>query len=136
MAQQIYVNLPVKDLARTNAFFSKLGYTFNPNFSDDKATCMIVTEDIFVMLLQEEFFKGFTSKEIPDTSKTSEVIISFSAESKEAVDELVSKAIAAGATAPNPPQDMGFMYQHGFQDLDGHLWEYLYMDASALPPQE
>ncbi|SIN90619.1 VOC family protein [Chitinophaga niabensis] len=135
MAKQIYVNLPVKDIVRTNAFFSQLGYTFNPNFSDDKATCMIITEDIFVMLLQEEFFKGFTNKEIPDTQKTSEVIVSFSAESRAAVDELIHKAVAAGATTPNEPQDMGFMYQHGFQDLDGHLWEYLYMDESALPPQ-
>lgn len=132
MATQIFVNLPVKDLNRSVAFFTKLGYTFNAQFTDENATCMIVGENIFVMLLVEKFFKTFTNKEIADATKSAEVIIALSAESREKVDELVNKAIAAGATTPNNKQDQGFMYGWGFQDLDGHLWETMYMDPSAI----
>ncbi|QHT67644.1 VOC family protein [Rhodocytophaga rosea] len=132
MATKIFVNLPVKNLNRSVEFFTKLGYRFNPQFTDEKATCMIVGEDIFVMLLVEPYFKSFTKKDIPDTSKSSEVIIALSSDSKEQVDELVNKAIAAGATTPNAKQDQGFMYSWGFQDLDGHLWETMYMDPSAI----
>ncbi len=132
MATQIFVNLPVKDLNRSVTFFTKLGYTFNAQFTDENATCMIVGENIFVMLLVEKFFKTFTKKEIADATKSAEVIIALSAESREKVDELVNKAIAAGATTPNNKQDQGFMYGWGFQDLDGHLWETMYMDPSAI----
>lgn len=132
MATKIFVNLPVKDLNKTVAFFTELGFTFNPQFTNEKATCMIISEDIFVMLLVEPFFKTFTKKEISDATRSTEVIICLSAENREQVDEMVSKAISAGGTAPNEKQDQGFMYGHGFQDLDGHLWEVMYMDTSAF----
>jgi predicted lactoylglutathione lyase len=132
MATQIFVNLPVKDLNKSVAFFTKLGFTFNPQFTDEKATCMIVGENIFVMLLVEDFFKTFIKKQIADASKSAEVIIALSADSKEKVDELVNKAVAAGATTPNEKQDQGFMYGWGFQDLDGHLWETMYMEPDAI----
>jgi uncharacterized protein len=135
MATKTFINLPVKDLDRSVSFFSSLGFKFNPQFTDENATCMIVSEESFVMLLVEKFFKGFTKKEISDATKTTEVIIALSCESKAEVDEFVSKAVAAGGTTPNPPQDMGFMYQHGFQDLDGHLWEVFWMDVSQMPQQ-
>lgn len=135
MAQQIFVNLPVKDLQKSITFFTKLDFEFNPQFTDDNATCMIVGENIFVMLLVEPFFQTFTKKAIIDTSKGVETIICLSADSREKVDELVSKAITAGGTSPNNKQDHGWMYGHGFQDIDGHLWELVYMDASAIPPQ-
>jgi hypothetical protein len=132
MATQIFVNLPVKNLDQSIAFFTKLGYTFNPQFTDENATCMIVSENIYVMLLVEDFFKSFTKKEIPDTATNAQVIIALSSESREQVDEWVHKAVAAGATTPNEKQDQGFMYGWGFQDLDGHLWETMYMDPNAL----
>ncbi len=129
MATQIFVNLPVKDLKRSVEFFSRLDYTFDPAFTDENATCMIVGERIFVMLLVEPFFKSFSRKEICDTRKSSEVIVCLSADSRAAVDALVGKAVAAGAQVPNEARDFGFMYQHGFQDLDGHLWEVIHMEA-------
>jgi len=135
MATKIFINLPVKDLNKSVEFFTHLGYTFNPQFTDENATCMIIGEDIFVMLLVQPFFKSFTKKEIPDTAKNAQVILSLSAESKDEVDEKVRKAIEAGGTAPNEKQDHGWMYQHGFADLDGHLWEIAYMDMSAFPAQ-
>ena len=133
MATQIFVNLPVKDLKRSVTFFTQLGFTFNPEFTDENATCMIVGENIFVMLLVEDFFKSFTKKPIADTSKSAEVIVALSADSRNQVDEMVNKALSAGATAPNDKQDQGFMYSWGFQDLDGHLWELVYMEPHATP---
>jgi uncharacterized protein len=133
MSTQIFVNLPVKDLNKSVEFFTKLGYEFNPQFTDENATCMLVGENIFVMLLVEKYFKTFTPKEICDTSKYSEVLVALSFESRAAVDEMVAKAIAAGGTTYKEPNDMGFMYQHGFQDLDGHIWEIFFMDESAIP---
>ena len=133
MATQIFVNLPVKNLNKSVEFFTQLGYTFNPQFTDENATCMIVSDTIYVMLLVEPFFKSFIKKEIADASKSTEAIICLSAETREQVDEMVSKAFAAGATVHNDKQDQGFMYGHGFQDLDGHLWEYMYMDPNAIP---
>jgi len=136
MSTKIFVNLPVKDLNKSVAFFTELGYKFNPQFTDENATCMVVADDIFVMLLVEKFFKTFTKKEISDATKSTEVILCLSADSKEKVDEMVSKAVKAGGTAPNEKQDQGWMYGHGFQDLDGHLWEVMYMDQSAMPKDE
>ncbi len=135
MATKIFVNLPVKNLNQSMAFFTALGYTFNSEFTDENATCMIIAEDIFVMLLIEPFFKNFTHKEIADASKTTEAIICLSADSREQVDEMVRKAVAAGGAAPRPKQDHGWMYQHGFEDIDGHIWEVMYMDATAVRPQ-
>ena len=133
MAKQIFVNLPVKDLKRSVRFFTALGYGFNPRFTDENATCMIVGDNIFVMLLVEPFFKTFTKKAIADASTSTEVLVCLSCDSRAEVDALVKKAVAAGATTPSLAQDHGFMYQHGFQDLDGHMWELAYMDMSAFP---
>jgi uncharacterized protein len=132
MATKIFVNLPVSNLKKSIEFFTKLGFTFNPQFTDETATCMIVAEDIFVMLLTKEKFKTFTPKEIVDATKSTEVLVGLSAEKRERVDELVRQAVAAGGTTYNEPQDHGFMYGHGFQDLDGHIWEIFYMDPSAI----
>jgi hypothetical protein len=131
MATQIYVNLPVRNLDRSIEFFTALGYTFNPQFTDKNATCMVVSDSIYVMLLVEPFFKTFTPKPIADARSATEVILAVSCESKGEVDEMVRKAVAAGATTPMPAQDHGFMYQHGYQDLDGHLWELVYMEPGA-----
>ena len=131
MATQIFVNLPVKDLQKSVAFFTHLGYTFNPQFTDENATCMIVDESIYVMLLVEKFFKTFTPKQVVDAKSSTEVILALSAPSRDKVDELVRKAVAAGGTTPIEAKDYGFMYQHGYQDLDGHLWEIIYMDPAA-----
>jgi uncharacterized protein len=132
MPAQIYVNLPAKNLNQSIKFFTQLGYTFNPQFTDDTATCMIVSEDIFVMLLTEAKFKTFTPKAICDATKSTEVLICLSCESRANVDEMVRKAVVARGTTYNEPQDHGFMYAHGFQDLDGHIWELIYMEPDAV----
>jgi len=133
MHSQIFVNLPVKDLKRAVDFYAKLGYSFNPQFTDENATCMIVGENLFVMLLVEKFFSTFTSKAIADTSRATEVLTCVSCHIRAQVDELVSKARAAGGKVPRQPQDHGFMYGHGYEDLDGHTWELVYM--SGAPPE-
>ncbi len=132
MTTKIFVNLPVKDLSKTIEFFTKLGFTFNPQFTDKNATCMIVGDDIFVMLLVEKFFKTFTKKEICDTTKDTEVIVALSAESREKVDEMINRVIEAGGRESREPQDHGWMYVRSFQDLDGHLWEIIHMDESVI----
>ena len=134
MATQIYVNLPVKNLNKSISFFTQLGFTFNPQFTDETATCMIVSNDIFVMLLTEEKFKTFTPKPICDATKSTEVLICLSCNSRAEVDDRVRKAVAAGGTTYNEPQDHGFMYAHGYQDPDGHIWELIFMDSSAINP--
>lgn len=133
MATRIFVNLPVKELSRSVDFFTRLGYTFNPQFSDEKATCMIISNTIYVMLLTEAFFQTFTKKEIVDAHKAVECVIAISADSKDAVNKMVARAEAAGATIPNPASDYGFMYQHSFEDLDGHHWEFVWMDPNGPP---
>ena len=133
MAKQIFVNLPVKDLNKSIEFFTKLGFSFNPQFTNEEATCMIVGENIFVMLLVEKRFRDFTKKEIADATKTTEVLIAIDAESKEKVIELVEKATAAGGTIYMDAADHGWMYQHSFADLDGHQWEIGFMDISKIP---
>lgn len=131
MAAKIFVNLPVRDLNKAIQFFTKLGFAFNPKFTDENATCMIVGEDIFVMLLVDKYFKTFTEKAICDTTKELEVILALSAESREKVDQMISKVIEAGGSEPRAPQDYGWMYGRSFQDIDGHIWEIFYMDESA-----
>jgi predicted lactoylglutathione lyase len=133
MATKIFVNLPVKDLDKSITFFTKLGFSFNPQFTDDKATCMIISENIFAMLLVEPFFKTFTKKDIADARKTTEVLIAIDAGSRVEVQEMVKKALEAGGSSYMDPQDHGWMYQHSFADLDGHQWEILFMDESAIP---
>jgi uncharacterized protein len=134
MARQIYVNLPIKNMERSKAFFGALGFSFNPQFTNEQGACMVITDTIYVMLLVEPFFQTFIKKQIADADKTTEVLICLSCESRAEVDDLVRKAVAAGGSTPNAPQDHGFMYGHGFQDLDGHLWELMYMDPNAAPP--
>ncbi|MGF7041798.1 VOC family protein [Mucilaginibacter lappiensis] len=135
MATQIFVNLPVKDLNKSIEFFTSLGYSFNPQFTNEQGASLVISDNIFFMLLTEPFFKSFIKKEIADATKVAETINCISADSREEVDEIVRKAVAAGATVPNDKQDYGWMYGHGFQDLDGHLWEFAYMDMSAVPQQ-
>jgi predicted lactoylglutathione lyase len=132
MAKQIFVNLPVKDLNKSKDFFSAIGFTFNPQFTDDNAACMIIGENIYAMLLVEKFFKSFTPKAISDAMTTTEVLIAIDAESREKVDEMIHNAIKAGGMEPRAPQDHGWMYGRSFQDLDGHIWEVFYMDESGF----
>ena len=135
MSRQMFVNLPIKNMAKSQAFFKSLGFSFNPQFTNDQGACMVVSENHnYVMLLVEPFFQGFTKKAIADATKTTEVLICLSCENRAEVDNLVKKALAGGGTAPNPPQDHGFMYSHGFTDLDGHVWEVMWMDPNAAPP--
>ncbi len=136
MATMIFVNLPVKDLNKSVEFFTKLGYTFNAQFTDENATCMVISETIYVMLLVEPFFKTFTNKEIADTKTSVEAQICLSADSREHVDEMLNKALAAGATEPREAQDMGFMYGRDFEDLDGHSWSYMFMEPSAVNQEQ
>jgi len=133
---KIFVNLPVKDLNNTIDFFTKLGFKFNPQFTDENATCMIVGEDIFVMLLVEKFFKTFTKKEICDTSKDTEVIVALSVESREKVDQMINKALESGGKESREPQDHGWMYGRSFEDINKHLWEIIYIDESAVKNDE
>lgn len=131
MHQQIFVNLPIENMARSQTFFKALGYAFNPEFTNDQGACLVVGDNLFVMLLVKDFYATFTTKTIADARTTSEVLVCFSCDSREEVYTLVAKAVAAGATTPRPVQDLGFMYSHGFDDLDGHTWEFVHMvDAS------
>jgi predicted lactoylglutathione lyase len=135
MHKQIYVNLPVADLPRSRAFFESLGLHFEPKFSNDQGACLVIHEgSIHAMLLTQDFFRTFTSKPIADATRSTEVLVCLSCESRGEVDALVKKALAAGGTAPRAPQDHGFMYAHGFEDLDGHIWELVAMDPDAAPP--
>lgn len=132
MATQIFVNLPVKDLDKSKAFFTKLGFTFNPQFTDDTAACMVISDNIFAMLLTHAKFREFTSKQIADAHKTTEVLTCISAESRDKVNELVDKALGAGALEARAPEDYGFMFGRSFNDPDGHIWEVMWMDKAAL----
>jgi predicted lactoylglutathione lyase len=132
MSKLIFVNLPVTDLPRATAFYEAIGGRRNPQFSDQTASCMVFSETIHVMLLTHEMFRRFTPKEISDARKTSEVLICLSAESREEVNETMKKAEAAGGRLdPGPVQDHGFMYGRSFEDLDGHIWEIMWMDVVA-----
>jgi predicted lactoylglutathione lyase len=134
MSTQIFVNLPVKNVERTRAFYSALGYQFNPQFSNESALCMVVSDTIFVMLLAEPFFQTFTAKPIANAHESTEVLVCLSCASRAEVDGLVAKAVAAGGRTPRAAQDHGFMYGHGFEDPDGHIWELVFMDPNAAPP--
>jgi len=132
---QIFVNLPVKDLSKTIKFFAKLGFKFNPQFTDKNAACMIIGENIFAMLLVEKFFKKFTKKKIADAMETTEMINSLAVESRKKVNGMMNNALKAGGKEPREPQDHGWMYGRSFQDLDGHLWEVFYMDENKMPKE-
>jgi predicted lactoylglutathione lyase len=133
MARKIFVNLPVQSLERSVTFFTALGFSFNAQFTDETATCMIVADDIFVMLLTHDKFKQFTPKQLCDTQVATEVLVCLSAESRAEVDELVAKAVKAGGSIYKEPLDFGFMYGHSFQDPDGHQWELMFMEPGAIP---
>ena len=133
MASKIFLNLAVKDLKKSIDFFTTLGFSFNPQFTDEQATCMIIGENIFAMLVTEQRFKDFTKKEICNANKNTEVLLAMDAESKEKVDEMVKNAVDAGGTIYMEPQDHGWMYGHSFADLDGHQWEIMYLDENAIP---
>lgn len=135
MPQQIFVNLPVKDLERSKAFFTHLGYSVNPQFTNEQAACIVISDTIYAMLLVEPFFQTFTKKPISDAKASTEVLLCLSCDSREQVDTLVAKALEAGGKTPMDKQDHGFMYGHGFEDLDGHQWELMFMDMSAAPAQ-
>ncbi|MBA2763040.1 MAG: VOC family protein [Segetibacter sp.] len=135
MATKIFVNLPVKDLNRSKDFFTSIGFTINPQFTDDTAACVVISEDIYAMILTHAKFKEFTKKQIADASQTTEVLTCLSADSKDKVNEMVDKAIAAGGTEARDPMDYGFMFARSFNDPDGHIWEVMWMDMNAAPPQ-
>lgn len=135
MFRQIFVNLPIRDMVRSQAFFKALGLSFNPRFTNEQGACLEIGENFYAMLLVEPFFQGFTKKPVSDAHQATEVLIALSVDSRAEVETVVAKAVAAGATTPNPPQDHGFMFQHGFADLDGHQWEVFWMDESAAPAQ-
>lgn len=134
MSTQIFVNVAVKDLKKSIAFFEALGFRCNPDYTNDDGGCIVIDEGIHVMLLCEPFFRTFTDKTICDTRTHVEVLTAMSVDSREQVDTLVEKAIAAGGSAPRPPTDYGFMYSRMFDDLDGHTWEFVHM--SGEPPKE
>ena len=133
MSRKLFVNLPVKELDRSVRFFTALGFSFNAHFTDETATCMIVSESSFVMLLTEEKFRQFTPRQLCDTKQATEVLLCLSAESRAEVDQLVAKAVAAGGSLYKEPIDFGFMYGHSFQDPDGHQWEVMFMEPAAIP---
>jgi predicted lactoylglutathione lyase len=132
MTRSIFVNLPVKDLPKSIEFFTRLGFSFNQQFTDETATCMIVGPEAYVMLLTQEKFRSFTPNPVCDARKSTEVLVCLSCEDRPKVDEMVRTAVAAGGNMYNESQDHGFMYAHGFQDLDGHIWELMYMDPSVV----
>ena len=132
MTRMLFVNLPVQDLARSVAFFTGLGFRFNEQFTDEKATCMVVSDAACVMLLVRPFFATFTSKEVADAAASTEAILAVSANSRAEVDTLVDAALAAGATPSQQPSDEGYMYGRSFHDLDGHAWEVMWMDPEAI----
>ncbi|TDD74730.1 VOC family protein [Flavobacterium caseinilyticum] len=133
MASKIFLNLAIKDLKKSIDFFTTLGFSFNPQFTDEHATCMIIGENIFVMLVTEQRFKDFTKKEICNAHKNTEVLIAIDVDSREKVDEMVNTAEDAGGSIYMEPQDHGWMYGHSFADLDGHQWEIMFMDENAIP---
>lgn len=134
MNTKIFVNLPVNDLERAKTFFESLGYTFKPQFTDETAACMVINDDIYAMLLTYPKFREFTPNPICDATQSTEVLVCLSCTSRQDVDELVRKAVSAGGSTFKEPQDLGFMYAHSFQDLDGHIWELVWMDPSAIQP--
>jgi predicted lactoylglutathione lyase len=133
MATKIFVNLPIKDIDKSKEFFTKLGFSINPQFTNDKAACVVISEDIYVMILKEEFFKTFIpNKQISDATKSTEVLVALSADSKDDVNKMTDTALAAGGKTARDPEDHGFMYSRAFEDLDGHIWEVFWMDPSFV----
>jgi predicted lactoylglutathione lyase len=135
MSTKIFVNLPVKNLAKSIDFFTSLGYPVDPRFTDENAGCLIISDDIYAMLLAEPYFRSFTPKKIVDATKGTEAIVALGVDSRDQVDDLADKALAAGGQRSNEPNDQGFMFTRSFEDLDGHLWEVFYLDPAAAGGQ-
>ncbi len=135
MTNQIFINLPVKDLSKAKEFFGALDYSFNAQFTDDKGACLVISDTIYAMLLTEPFFKSFIKKEIADTKTSTEVILALAIDSKANVDRMMEKVLAAGGKEVRDPQDNGWMYGRAFEDLDGHIWEIVWMDPSHIDKQ-
>lgn len=135
MISKLFINLPVQDLQKSIGFFTQLGFTFNPQFTDETGTCMIISDTMFAMLLTHEKFQTFTNKDIADAEQTTEVLLALEVESREKVDEIITKAVEAGGSIYRQPEDHGWMYERSFADLDGHQWEIFFMDASAMPKE-
>ena len=131
MHKQIFVNLAVENLERSKAFFNALGFSFDPQFTNDQAACLVLGENLYAMLLVKDLFKSFTRKSLCNPKESTEALVGLSCESRGEVDALVAKAVAAGGSVPRAPQDYGFMYCHGFEDSDGHIVELIYMDPNA-----
>ncbi|MBP0592394.1 glyoxalase/bleomycin resistance/extradiol dioxygenase family protein [Paraburkholderia sp. LEh10] len=131
MHKQIYVNLAVGSVGKSKAFFSQLGFTFEPRFTNEQAACMVIGENIYAMLLAKDFFQTFTNRTLCNPKESTETLICISCDSRAQVDELAMKALAAGGAAPRPAQDHGFMYARSIEDIDGHIWELMYMDPNA-----
>ena len=132
MSTKMFVNLPVKDLKKSMTFYKALGFTFNPQFTDDTAACMVISEHNYAMLLTHEKFKSFATKPIPDAHQTTGVLMALALDSKQAVDEMAAKALKAGGREPKPKRDYGFMVQRSFEDPDGHGWGPFWMDPSHV----
>ena len=135
MAKKIFINLPVADLQKATTFYTEIGFTNNPQFTDETAACMVLTDEIYVMLLTHLKFKEFTKKEIGNAFTTASVINSLSVDGEDEVNTMAEKALSAGGKETNAPKDYGFMQQRSFEDLDGHLWEVLYMDVTKFPTE-
>jgi uncharacterized protein len=133
MPTKIFVNLPVKDLARSTRFFTELGFSFDPRFTDENAGCLVISGDSYAMLLTEPFFRNFTDKELADTSTTTEAILALEVASRQQVDELAERALVSGGSPAGEPMEQDGMYERSFQDPDGHLWEVFYMDPAMVP---
>lgn len=132
MQQMIFVNLPVSDVQRARKFYTGLGFSINEQFSNDEAACVVISDTIYVMVLHTDYFATFTGKPVSDAHKQTEVLLCLSTTSREETDALVAKAVASGGSAPRPAKDLGFMYGHGFEDPDGHVWELAFMQGE--PP--
>jgi len=132
MPSKMFVNLPVKNLDKSKTFFQAIGYSFNPQFSDDTGACMVISDENYAMLLTEPKMREFTPRPIADATKSTEVIVCLSLDSREDVASVVEKALTAGASRVGEPRDYGFMVQDGFQDLDGHIWEFFWMDPNHI----
>jgi len=133
MARQIFVNLPIADMQRSRAFFEALGFSFNPQFTNEQGACMVISDTIYAMLLVRPFFQTFTDKRIADARESAQVLLCLSCDSRDEVDALLAQALALGAREPRPAQDHGHMYFRSFDDLDGHTWELMHMDLAAAP---
>jgi uncharacterized protein len=133
MSTKIFINLPVKDLARSTGFFTELGFSFDSRFTDENAACLVISDDIYAMLLTEPFFRNFTDKDLADTSTTAEAILALEVESRQRVDELAQRALVSGGSPAGEPMEQDGMYERSFQDPDGHLWEVFYLDPALVP---